>query len=142
MDDVGNVEVSWNLLVEPWIPVVKGDGAREVVSLRGLFEEAPDIREISGDCPQQTIVLIRLALAILYRAYCDPDLTEPEMLDLWVRIWLQGRFDIDVVNGYLDKHVERFDLFGDNPFMQVKGLSYLPGKEREKREKRSSRFRS
>lgn len=117
----------FNLIDEPWLPVVFRDGLACDLSLRELFERLPEIRCLMGDIPQQTVPMLRLCLAILYRAYaraCEPDLTHQEMLDVWGETWESGSFDMDVIDSYLDEFHDRFDLFGERPFLQVPGLAY------------------
>ena len=128
MNDRSEESASFNLVDEAWVPVIWGNGTAGEVGLRELFERAPDIREITGDCPQQTIVLIRLALAILYRAYFVTGLTESDLDEMWLEIWQQGHFDQDT-GEYLQKYHDAFDLFGEHPFMQVAGLEYQSERE-------------
>lgn len=129
MNDRSEESASFNLVDEAWVPVIWGNGTAGEVGLRELFERAPDIREITGDCPQQSIVLIRLALAILYRAYFETGLAESELDEMWLEIWQQGNFDQDTINEYLQKYHDAFDLFGERPFMQVAGLEYQSERE-------------
>lgn len=137
MDSIEKTNLGFNLLDEPWIPVVMLDGGTEELSLQELFEKAASIREIAGDCPQQSIVLIRLALAILYRSYglwykleFEDLVKEGEGLnsymdELWLETWQDGCFDEEVLTDYFEKFHESFDLFGEHPFMQTAGLAYL-----------------
>lgn len=53
---------TFNLIDEPWIPVILTDGRPARVGLRGLF--APDVREVACSVPSQTMAVIRLATAI------------------------------------------------------------------------------
>lgn len=137
--DVETKSLSFNLVYEPWIPVVRTDGAAETLSLQRLFLEAPKIREIAGDCPQQSIVIIRLALAVLYRAYETAydaaSFSTDDMDDMWLETWHDGVFDEEVIDGYLDEFSAGFDLFGDHPFMQVPGLAYQQAKGSSKKQK-------
>ena len=124
MDRAG--ECSFNLIDQPWIPAIFLDGQVEDVSLLRALEEAHLIRGISGDIPQQAIVLHRLMLAVIYRSYSltDGDWDRRKALDLWKEEWAAGSFDPDVVGAYLQEVHGRFDLFGDRPFFQVAGLAY------------------
>lgn len=121
----------WNLIDEPWIPCTYDDGRFAELSLRDLFHDAPHIRELSGDLPQQGIALLRLALAIMYRAFCDVacDMTHRQMLRLWKDMWDKGEFDLDCIDSYLDEWHDRFWLIDPEfPFYQVPGLEYVDGK--------------
>ena len=61
------VKPHFNLATDPWIPVIYHDGACREVSIEALFQDVDQIREISGDSPQQVEPILRLLLAILYR---------------------------------------------------------------------------
>ena len=122
-----STDLRFNLIDEPWIPVSMMDGSVDEVPLRALFRIAPQIKSIGGDIPQQEPVILRLCLAIVYRAYalaCVPNMTHEEMLDEWRSNWENGSFDKEVVDGYLDRVHDSFYLLGDKPFMQVSSLEY------------------
>lgn len=120
---------SFNLVSEPWVPVVTRNGTTQVLSLRDLFRHAPDVQEVVGDIPQQVLPIVRLCESILYRAYgrdLDADaLTEPDARALWQALWDACSFADGAVDDYLTEFEDRFDLFGERPFMQVAGLSYV-----------------
>ncbi|MDI9590262.1 MAG: type I-E CRISPR-associated protein Cse1/CasA [Acidobacteriota bacterium] len=125
----GPVKPSFNLVSDPWVLVVMLDGSTEEVSLRDLFRRASEFRGIAGDIAQQSLTILRLCLAIMYRGYGRlPDgsdgLTESEMLDGWKSVWERGSFADGMVDGYLTEFEDQFDLFGESPFYQVTGLKY------------------
>ena len=121
---------SFNLVSDPWILIVTLDGSTEEVSLRDLFRRAPGLKGIAGDIAQQSLTILRLCLAIMYRGYGrlpdneDDGFSEPEMLDGWKSVWERGSFSDGMVDGYLTEFEDRFDLFGEHPFYQVAGLEY------------------
>ena len=116
----------FNLLEEPWIPVVLSNGSAGVVSLMEAFERASNIRCITGDMPQQTLPIVRLMVAILYRSHFFAPESDDELIEMWREIWNQGEFSLDVINDYLSQYKSAFDLFDmDNPFFQVQGLQYI-----------------
>lgn len=120
----------FNLLDEPWIPCIFSDGSFRELSLRDVFREALRIRAISGDLPQQGIPLLRLLLAILYRAYCDVEASRSDALQLWTYLWKRGTFDEDILNEYCDEFHDRFYLIDqEHPFYQVPDLTYVGNKE-------------
>lgn len=84
---------------------------------------------IRGDIPQQAMTMLRLALGILYRAYCVEDPSEEQMRDMWADVFLAGHFDMDILDGYFNEWKDRFFLFGDRPFFQVPELEYVGQKE-------------
>ena len=72
----------FSLLDEHWIPVSYLDGHPAEISLREIFLDAPKIKELSGDIPQQKLPLMRFLLAIMYRAYCIDGADEEQMREL------------------------------------------------------------
>lgn len=115
----------FSLLDEPWIQVSYVDGHIVDVSLRRIFRDAPKIKGLSGDIPQQNLPLLRLFIAILYRAYLVGDTDEDQMRELWREIFFSGRFDMKIIEKYLDKWGNRFYLMGERPFFQVPNLKYV-----------------
>lgn len=95
----------FNLVDEPWIPVV--DAGR--VSLRQLFSH-PEYRALGGN-PVQKIALTKLLLAIA-QAACTP-----EGDDDWADIQPTGMAKRCLA--YLDKWHDRFYLYGEKPFLQM-----------------------
>lgn len=119
---------TFSLLNEPWVQVVYRDGHPDEISLRQVFSDAPNIKELSGDIPQQKLPLIRLFLAILYRAYSVAGVDVDQMRELWKIIFSAGCFSGGIVERYLDKWEDRFFLIGEHPFFQVPGLEYIGAK--------------
>ncbi|PST47234.1 type I-E CRISPR-associated protein Cse1/CasA [Bifidobacterium callitrichos] len=124
----------WNLVDDSWLPCVYEDGHYREIPLRELFHDAPRIRSFSGDIPQQSVTLLRLVLAIMYRAYAlryGEDLDRRDLRELWDYVWKRGRFDEDgTIDEYLDRFHDRFYLIhSDRPFYQVPGLTYATGKD-------------
>ena len=123
-----STSVSFNLLDEPWIPVLSLEGSSQDVSLRELYARAHEIRTIAGDIPPVKIAIIRLSLAVLYCAYGDlgtlEGATNEQLVATWSALFDSGRFDADFIGAYLDEVHDRFDIFGPAPFYQVAGLEY------------------
>lgn len=108
---------SFDLVREPWLPVIREDGTVQEVCLVDLFAEAEHLRRLVGDVPTQEAALLRLLLAILYDA-----LQGPAEIEDWEELWL-AEDPFAKVAGYLDSHRDRFQLFHpDRPFFQVPGL--------------------
>lgn len=120
--------LQFNLVDEPWIPVVDKAGVSRTLSLREMFTQAPAIATISGEIPIMNIALIRLALAILYATYrevgAEPGITDDDLARAWMDLYRSGAFPEGDIDSYLDEHLEAFDLFGNHPFYQVAGLEY------------------
>ena len=108
---------SFDLTVEPWLPIQLLDGGEAVLSLREVFARAGEIRRLAGDLPTQDFALLRLLLAIAHDA-----LEGPADLDAWAELW-EDPSPFTGVAGYLDEHRERFDLLHpQTPFFQTAGL--------------------
>jgi len=99
--------MTYNLLDEPWLPVRWiGNAPPSAVGLREILLRAHEIAELATDNPLETIALNRL-LAALTASIFPGAVDEDE----WTRLWEQGSFDADVCTPYLNKFVDRFDLF-------------------------------
>ena len=108
------MSVSFNLVDEPWLPVVWLDGRAEEVGLRDALVRANEIRELVDGSPLVTVSLHRLLLAILHRNF------GPETFDAWKDLWRRGQWDAAVLDAYFAQWRHRFDLFAaDRPFYQV-----------------------
>jgi CRISPR system Cascade subunit CasA len=103
--------MSFDLLHEPWIPVMTPDFQVRDISLVELFETWETLREIQADNPPTTLALYRLLLTILHRAYKGP-----RHEDHWEEIFEDnGQGAI----AYLQTQRDRFDLLHpEHPFMQ------------------------
>jgi len=58
--------MNFNLLDEPWIPVLYSDGRAERVGIRDAFANAGSIRQIATSNPMDNVALIRFLVALLY----------------------------------------------------------------------------
>ncbi|MFQ3583480.1 MAG: type I-E CRISPR-associated protein Cse1/CasA [Cyanobacteriota bacterium] len=103
--------MSFNLLNQPWIPVITQDFQIQEVSLTQLFQTWETLRELQADNPPTTLALYRFLLAILHRAYQGP-----RNADHWEEIFEDnGQKAIT----YLGLQRDRFDLLHpEHPFMQ------------------------
>ncbi|EKU45570.1 type I-E CRISPR-associated protein Cse1/CasA [Brevibacterium casei] len=116
-------EPYFNLVDEPWIPVLHVDGSESVVSLRGAFESAEAIHQIQGELPTMRPATFRLLVAIMSRALGLP--ADPNdwlaKCDDWARVE-------ETVSRYLSDHRDRFWLrHPDHPFFQVSDLGPATG---------------
>lgn len=118
---------SFNLLNEPWIRVVNCAGKTEEVSLRELFSRASGIRRLAGEMHTQDFAVLRVALAILYRAFdFDDDFDDNQ--DRWTEAWQSKELPLEEINQYLDRFEKRFDLLdSDAPFLQTPTLATKRG---------------
>ncbi|MCB1567343.1 MAG: type I-E CRISPR-associated protein Cse1/CasA [Xanthomonadales bacterium] len=99
----------FNLIDEPWIPVA--DKGR--VSLRQVFTDA-DCRALGGN-PVEKIALMKLLLAIAQAAATPADETA------WRALGAKGLAEKCLA--YLDQWRDRFDLYGDKPFLQMPAIA-------------------
>lgn len=118
---------SFDLITEPWIPVVGVDGSTSAVSLEQLVIDAHTIRRIAAEAPTMTAALHRLVIALVHRVYGPPKDA------LWGELWSGNQLPAEPLRTYLDRYRERFDLFHPTlPFMQCAALGGLtpatPGK--------------
>jgi len=115
--------MSFDLVDEPWVPVQRG-GQQATVSLREAVIEAHAIDDLAPPRPTMVPALLR---QVLLPVVIDA-LDVPRSEDAWAARWTSGRFDAGEIDGYLDRHRDRFDLFHPTkPFAQVGGLASTTG---------------
>lgn len=112
--------MNYNLVTEPWIPVLFHNGVVKSLGIKETFLQAHGIRQIAATNPMDRLAVIRFVLAILY--------------------WCKGN-PVDVVGGFppdwfdkLDDNREMFELFGErrrfyqyrnNQEVEKKSVNYL-----------------
>ncbi|MET9779074.1 type I-E CRISPR-associated protein Cse1/CasA [Streptomyces sp. NPDC006367] len=100
----------FDLLTQPWLPVVTDNGPTRV-SLREALERAHEVQLAAPD-PEHA-ALLRLLLAL--HAAADRPLGQEQ----WDAAWRAPTLDSDRIGAYLDAHADRFDLLSDaRPFWQ------------------------
>jgi CRISPR system Cascade subunit CasA len=110
------MEVSFNLIDEPWIPCLMIHGPPRELGLVEVFARAREVREIFDESPLVTVSLHRLLLAILHRNF------GPSGEKNWHERWHRG-WNAEVLDAYLSRWRERFDLFDSvRPFFQVREI--------------------
>ena len=102
------IENRYNLIDEPWIPVVDSDRA----SLREVFSN-PHLKALGGN-PVQKIAITKLLLAIAQSAYTPENDSDWEVLGAGG----VGKYCLE----YLDKWHDRFYLYGKTPFLQMPAI--------------------
>jgi len=104
-----------NLIGDRWVPVVWENGKSDFVSLEQLYREAENIRDLCVNPPQR-IALMRLFLCITQAALNGPANEED---------WKSCRSRIIPESlDYLKHRVDKFDLYGKWPFLQVAELKH------------------
>lgn len=124
----------FNLVDDPWIIVHDRDGAPHTVGIRQLFDGSVGASAIVGDSPTQDYAVLRVLLAIFWRAHHEqlaPQLGTRRARDefKWKKWFSEMRRKLtsegrdEAVLDYLDRYESRFNLFdAERPFMQVAGL--------------------
>jgi len=111
----------FNLVEEPWIPVLK-DGRVVEVGIEEALLRAHQFTRIETPSPLEEAAAHRLVLAVLHRALMGPK-------DKWEALewWKEGRFPEDPIRAYLEEYQDRFFLFHpEAPFLQVADLPDTP----------------
>jgi CRISPR system Cascade subunit CasA len=98
----------FNLIDEPWIPVA-GVG---LVSLKRIFSDS-SLKSLGGN-PVQKIAILKLLLAICQAA------ATPESEEELRKLGIQGVMEACL--GYLQRQHDRFYLYGDTPFLQLRAI--------------------
>lgn len=106
------MENRFNLIDEPWIPVVE----RGLVSLRDIFQNKA-ITELKGNAVEK-LAMLKLLLAIAQSAKTPK--TEKE----WKALTANGLADTCL--HYLDTWHHRFYLYGKAPFLQMPAIVLAP----------------
>lgn len=127
--DEDNRVRSFNLVKEPWIPVLTRDGTGETVSLEGIFEKAPQISQIVAELPTVGVAIEGLLQAVLRRAvpvYLSTD--KFEVASAVNEYWADWEPVREHVREYLAEWEHRFDLLDPEvPFFQVADLRTAKG---------------
>lgn len=142
-----NNDLSFNLVTDPWIKVLKKDYTESEVSLNELFSNSEEYLQLAGDMKSQDLAILRLLLAILLSVYTrfDADDTLYSWLNLddkwrvirtdndgkdfyklentWRSLYDQKAFSKKLFD-YLNLYQAKFDLFGNDPFYQVNRQVY------------------
>lgn len=119
---------TFNLIDEPWIPVLTADGEQITVGIRTALTEAPTLLRVAAELPTIDIAIQRLLQAILLRVVPSLPKNKDERAELWGDWWQAGSLPGKAIDAYLSKWHDRFDLFDDEfPFFQVPGLSLPKG---------------
>lgn len=104
--------MTYNLLEEPWIPVLWNNGKVNRVGIKVALTQAGRIRQIAASNPMDNVSLLRLLLAVLQ--WCKPSLSSEERASL--------KDSNGVPEAWLDRLSEsrhRFDLMdAGSPFYQ------------------------
>lgn len=119
----------FSLIDEPWIRCRRIDGTETALSLREAFDGSQSVAEIRGESPTQDYAVLRVLLAVFWRAHRHEAVVGPgETFD--IQDWHEEAWNSATTGGpdaavldYLEQHRDRFDLLHPTqPFMQVATL--------------------
>ena len=105
-----------NLVTGEWIPVLYQNGKATYVSLDTFFKDAGVLSDLALPPPQR-IALMRFLICVV-----QTSLEGPEDEKQWRSC--VGKIS-ETARDYLAAHKNEFELYGDNPFMQVPTLEPL-----------------
>ena len=97
---------SFNLVDEPWIPVIYNDGRCQKVGIQTALSDAGSIRQVAATNPMDRVAVLRFLLAVLY--WCQGNPPQQQGKD---QILSAGRFPGDWF-GKLKTHRGCFNLSG------------------------------
>lgn len=120
---------TFNLIDSPWVSCSRTDGTQALLSLKELFDQAPQLSRVAGESPLQSTAVLRVLLAIFWRAHLVyGELDESDASDWWTGLF-RGEGDLSgPVHEYLEQHRARFELINSTtPFMQVADLQKKDG---------------
>ena len=117
----------YNLVDQPWIGVAGADGKHHEWGIRQVLHEAGNIRGLDEGEAAYRVPVLRLLTAIAYRIFPGPGMGQ-DPVERWRGLYGRDGFDPDLVDAYLDRWHDRFDLFDpDRPFLQYPGLATRKG---------------
>ncbi len=124
----------FSLIDDPWILVVDTDGNQRTVGIREIFAGEVKVASLQGESPAQNFAIVRLLLAIFWRAHSGESRVEPGKtfyFAAWferLRTQLKRTGRDEAVLDYLEQYRNRFELLDSpTPFMQVADLAVPSG---------------
>lgn len=110
--------IHFNVLTEPWIPVVDFDGNQKELGILDTLKQAHEIKEISDTVITNEYGIFRFLCTFLMDAY------QPKDSDDLMNLYDAGSFDMQKIQNYIEqckKEGVSFDLFDrESPFLQAK----------------------
>lgn len=120
------MRATFNLVDEGWIRVRGIGGEIREVGIAEALRDAHQIERLAGELPTQDFAVLRVLLAVLYRAVAPERLADP--IGEWQHLWQADGIPQSAVDEYLGRWRGRFDLIDpDRPFMQVPDLRNANG---------------
>lgn len=105
-------DFSFNLLTEPWLPVVSLKGEKNFLSLNEFLKQAHDLERFTFPLPGLETAVLRFLVAIVHIVGAPSDKAE------WEKWYTHGKFEESFITE-LQKYKDKLDLFSKTePFMQ------------------------
>ncbi len=105
-------DFSFNLLTEPWLPVVSIKGEKKFLSLNDFLKQAHDLERFDFPLPGLETAVLRFLVAIVHIVGAPNDKSE------WEDWYKRGKFE-DTFITELQKYKDKLDLFSKtDPFLQ------------------------
>ena len=109
---------TFDLIKEPWIPVVAADGSVREVGLQEVLVQAHRFKAIRDSLPTVEFGLYRLLAAFAL------DIFEPKNTEALADLLNIKHFDVAKIEAYFTRWQDRFDLFHERyPFLQTAGMN-------------------
>lgn len=106
----------FNVLDNPWIPIVRPDGSKDMLGIREVLSQASALREISVASPLEEYSIYRFLCVFLM------DALRPDTIWDIKALLKHGKFDMSQIEKYISQCEAEgvsFDLFDEKrPFMQ------------------------
>lgn len=128
--DISQEPASFNLVHEPWIPVLMRDGRNGTLSLMDVFARAPLISQVVAELPTVGAAIEGVLQAILRRSMDFYHLRGKKVTVAGAvqRAWFDWQPVAEGAAAYLRKWEDRFDLLDSvAPFFQAAGLESTKG---------------
>ncbi|HPL69829.1 MAG: type I-E CRISPR-associated protein Cse1/CasA [Anaerolineaceae bacterium] len=107
------MEISFNLLKQPWLPCSDEHDKLVTLNLLDLIAKAHTLKEIQGD-----LSIITGALYLFLIAFIK-NILDIQNEDEWEALWNAGKFPLDTFLDYTNQWQSRFELFDtEHPFYQ------------------------
>lgn len=111
------MKASFDILTQPWIPVVDKNGITQEIGLLEALEQAHAYQSVRDTSPMIEYSVYRFLIVLLM------DMLRPEDDDALDGLLAEGRFDPDMIQEYItecEQEGVRFDLFDpERPFLQT-----------------------
>jgi len=110
--------MNYNVINDPFIPVLDLDGQPHELGLRELLRRAPMLRAVQDPSPTVEFGLYRLLTALVL------DIFRPRNTEDLADLLDAGTFDMAAADAYFQRYANRFDLFHpQHPFLQTGGMT-------------------